>query len=446
MPWTIVASIFTWVVLMLRQVPCWQTQLDKAPNTFGSLCYSDIPILFVARDNLWSGAPLFASMTDLESAPLEYPALTGGFIWLARWLAGLFGAVISPSATAADRLAAGNVFWAVNAAMLFICFCGLVWAHLQMGRNSGSPQTGGIRVRAWDALFIAAAPVVMLSGLINWDLLAVALTSLGLLLWARRRPLAAGLIIGLAVAAKFYPLALIPGLFLLCLRAKRVKDWAIFLAGAVAVWLAVNLPMMIIDLKGWAFFWQFNAERTPDLGSLWYVLELMGLTIGNVSVIEVICLTLSGGVIIGLTLSAPKRPRLGQVLWLILAAFLIFNKVYSPQYVLWLLPVLVLARPVIMDLFVFTVAEACYFFAIWGFLDGALGIGTGDDRLYWLTVFLRIGVQLWLCARVVRDMWRPWQDPVRGPFVDDPIGGVLDHRADVGWLLRSLPVDSQVKS
>ena len=438
-PWTILASIFTWLVLMLRQLPCWQTDIDKAPNTYGAMCYSDIPILYQARDNIWSGAPLFASNTNLESLPLEYPTLTGGFIWLARWLSGLFGAVINPMALPADRLAASNIFWAVNTAMLFVCFGFLVWAHLQMGRNSGSAATGGIRTRAWDALFIAAAPVVMLSGLINWDLFAVALTSLGLLLWARQHPIWAGLLIGLAVAAKFYPLALIPAIFLLCLRARKVREWAIMVASAGVVWLAINLPMFIIDRPGWAFFWQFNAERTADLGSLWYILELMGLKIGNVSLIEILCLALSGGLVIGLTLSAPKRPRLGQVLWLVLAAFLIFNKVYSPQYVLWLLPVLVLARPVIFDAVVFFIAEACYFFAIWGFLGGTLGIGTGDDRLYWFSVFFRIAVQIWICARVIRDIWRPWLDPVRGPFIDDPIGGVLDHAVDAGWLLRYSP-------
>ena len=35
---------------------------------------------------------------------------------------------------------------------------------------------------------------------------------------------------------------------------------------------------------------------------------------------------------------APRRPRFGAMAFLVIAAFLLTNKVYSPQYVLWLLP------------------------------------------------------------------------------------------------------------
>jgi len=435
-PWTIVTAIFTWVVLMVRQTPCWQTVVGEVPNSYARMCYSDIPILFQNRASMWSGGPLFGDGTTAFTPQLEYPTLTGGFIWVTRWLAGHFGAVIDPTATNPERLAAANTFWAVNALLLAVCFGFLIWAHLQMGRDSASPHTDGVRVRAWDALYIAAAPTVMLAGLINWDLFAVALTSLGVLLWAKSHPLAAGAVIGLAAAAKFYPLALIAVFLLLCLRAGRLKAFGMFMTGLVVVWLATNLPLMITDMHAWSYFWTFNAQRGPDLGSLWYVLTLMGFKIANVSVAEMICLVLGGGFIIGLTLSAPKRPRVGQVALLVMVVFLAFNKVYSPQYVLWLLPIVVLARPVFFDLLVFTVAESLYFMSVWGFLDGTLGIGSGPDRLYWLTVGLRVGVQIWLAARVVRDMWQPWLDPVRGPFVDDPIGGVLNHTSDARWLLQ----------
>jgi uncharacterized membrane protein len=46
-----------------------------------------------------------------------------------------------------------------------------------------------------------------------------------------------------------------------------------------------------------------------------------------------------------LALAAPRRPRLPQLCFLVLAAFLITNKVWSPQYVVWLVPLAVLARP-----------------------------------------------------------------------------------------------------
>jgi len=48
-------------------------------------------------------------------------------------------------------------------------------------------------------------------------------------------------------------------------------------------------------------------------------------------------------------------------------------------------------------------------------------------------VILRIFIQLWFALRVVDDIMRPWEDPVRLPMVDDPIGGVLDHAPDARW-------------
>ena len=60
----------------------------------------------------------------------------------------------------------------------------------------------------------------------NWDLLAVALTTLGMWAWARRRPVLAGVLLGLGVAAKLYPLLLLGALFLLCLRAGRLRRLA----------------------------------------------------------------------------------------------------------------------------------------------------------------------------------------------------------------------------
>ena len=46
-----------------------------------------------------------------------------------------------------------------------------------------------------------------------------------------------------------------------------------------------------------------------------------------------------------LALTAPRRPRLAQLAFLIVAAFILTNKVYSPQFVIWLIPLLALARP-----------------------------------------------------------------------------------------------------
>ena len=54
--------------------------------------------------------------------------------------------------------------------------------------------------------------------------------------------MAAGLLLGLAAATKFYPLFLLGPLLLLCLRAGRMREFWTALVAAACAWLAVNLP------------------------------------------------------------------------------------------------------------------------------------------------------------------------------------------------------------
>ena len=66
------------------------------------------------------------------------------------------------------------------------------------------------RRRPWDGLLIALAPAFALTATINWDLLAVALTAAGDAACGRAAAaLAFGVLIGLATAAKLYPVLLL---------------------------------------------------------------------------------------------------------------------------------------------------------------------------------------------------------------------------------------------
>ncbi|WP_245725834.1 glycosyltransferase family 87 protein [Propionibacterium cyclohexanicum] len=431
LPWVLGVAALNWIILMARQLPCEQHVYGQPVNPFLRLCYSDIPLIFQGR-GIATGASVYGQ------AQLEYPVLTGYAVMIGRFFTKLLGGELGPDASGQQQLDASHLFFVLTAIGLFCCFLTLVISHLLMGRDVASSTAGGIKVRSFDAMFLAAAPVVAASGLVNWDMLAVALTSVGVLLWARRRPVASGVLIGLAFSAKFYPIFAIVALLLVCLRAARLAAFMRFLGAAVLSWLVVNLPVMITAPAGWAHFWTMNFTRGADLGSLWYVLGLMGMGIPGLNVIVVILMIAGFAGLAWLVLNAPRRPRLGQVVFLALIVFLICNKVYSPQYALWLLPFVVLARPRVFDWAVWSIAEVAYFLAVWGLLEGILGVGQSANVVYWFAVLLRIGVQLWLASRVVHDILNPWDDPVRTPFVDDPVGGVLNHAPDAPWIVRAL--------
>ena len=411
-PWAMLALTLSWLVLMLRQIPC-----RDGADEFPDMCYTDITVLYY-----WRG--LQEGKVPFLDSDLEYPVLTGGLMELTRRLIGLLGGRSEPGLSDAEIAHAAGLYFGVNAVILFALFAVVVWAHLKMSRP-------------WDALMIAVAPALWTTGLINWDALVVALTSLSLLAWSRKKVVWTGIWLGLGVAAKLYPLLLLVPLAVLCLRSRRVREFFVVAGAAAASWVAVNLPVYLATPTGWMNFWTFNVDRGGDLGSIWYVLSLAGYEVPSLSRVVSALMVVGTAAICLMLLLAPRRPRLAQGVFLIVALFLVLNKVYSPQYVLWLLPLLVLARPRWLDWTIFSVAELFYFVAIWGHLDGVLGPGAGGpDRLYWAAVVFRIGVQLWLCARVIWDMWHPEDDIVRAGGLDDPDGGVLDGRPDAPWLVR----------
>ena len=305
------------------------------------------------------------------------------------------------------------------------------------------------RSRRWTALLVALAPGLILASFINWDLIAMGLVALGMAAWAARRQVLAGVLLGLAVATKFYPLVFFGPLLLLCLRAGRLRAFAVTTVSAAVAWLAVNLPVAIVAPIGWARFYGLSAGRTADWGSIWYYFEIehwpvVGtLGIGSLDTFSFVAF-LAGCVLIALIiLAAPRRPRLPQVFFLVLAVFLLTNKVWSPQYVIWLVPLVVLARPRLWSYALWQLAEVGYFFAIWAYLITLLatgpavdgGIGTG---LYFAALLARFGTVALLCVLVVRDILRPEADVVRADGEDDPAGGVLVGAAD-RFVLRLRP-------
>lgn len=400
-PWAFGTATAIWLVAMLRQWPC----IADPGRAYDAMCYSDVVAL-------WGHRGIDQALLPYVQVDLEYPVLTGAFMWLSRQLSGLLPG---------DR--PDLAFLGVTATALFCCFLGLVGVHLRFARPG-------------DAVMVAASPLVAASALINWDMLVVFLASAALLAWARRRPGLAGVLVALGTSAKLYPVLLLVAFVLLAARAGEWRALGRTVLGAAVTWVAVNLPVYLAAPEGWLHFWTFNAERTADLGSVWYVLSLAGWQPANLALLQASLML--GGLtgLAALSWWAPRRPRVAQVAFLAVVLFLVVNTVYSPQYMLWLLPLVVLARPVWTDWLVFTVGELVYFLAVWPFLDGNLYDGSGRAPLYWLAVGVRVGVQVWIAGRVVRDILRPDADPVRARGADDPDGGVLDGVPDAAWMPR----------
>jgi uncharacterized membrane protein len=410
----VTASLLGSALGFLNKAACRSGDWNVYLRQFQAHCYTDIyPLYF--------GEHLSSGKVPYYDHPVEYPVLIGAAMQAVAWL-------VRPIS---DPFVRGREFFDLTVVLL---------ALFSLAGTLATAYAAG-RSRRWTALGVALAPGLILAAFINWDLIAMGLVALGMAAWAARRNVLAGVLLGLAVATKFYPVFFFGPLLLLCLRAGRLRAFGVAAASAAAAWLAVNLPVALAAPAGWYRFYSLSTTRAADWGSIWYYFEtehwpvLGSLSEKGLNTLSALVFAVGCALIAALILAAPRRPRVPQAFFLVLAVFLLANKVWSPQYVVWLVPLVVLARPRLWAYAAWQAAEVGYFFAIWAYLITVAvgapiegGIGTGG---YFLALLARFASVVLLCVLVIMDILRPEADLVRAAGGDDPAGGVLDGAPDV---------------
>src|SRR5262252_7799027 len=286
------ASLLGSALGVLNKAACRSGDWNFYLKQFQAHCYTDIyPLYF--------GERLAAGKVPYTGHPVEYPVLIGGAMQAVAW-------VVRPISDPSVR---GREFFDVTVVLLSLfALAGTLATAYLAGRS-----------RRWTALGVALAPGLILASFINWDLIAMGLTALGMAAWAARRPVLAGVLLGLAVATKFYPALFFGPLLLLCLRAGRMRAFWTATAAAAVTWLAVNLPVAFAAPAGWGTFYTLSKMRPADWGSIWYYFGtehwpfLGSLSVGGLNLLAAAVFA-AGCVLIGLLiLTAPRRPRVPQV-------------------------------------------------------------------------------------------------------------------------------------
>ncbi len=427
-----------------QRVANWQNQ-----RAYYELCYSDTVPLYGAELLSQGKFPYKSSWLETDAAGkprtqydgtpavryMEYPILTGVYQYLSMALAKTYTVV--GKMVALPVVAEVVMFFNIAAFGLALAWLATVWATAMLAGR-----------RIWDAALVAGSPVLIFQVFTNFDALATACAVGGLLAWARRRPVLAGVLLGLGVAAKLYPALLLLPLMMLGIRTGRLGDVARTAAATVLTWFVVNLPVLLLFPRGWSEFFRLNSRRGDDMDSLYNVVKSftgwkgfdpnLGLwqppVVLNsvVAALFILCCAAIGYI----ALTAPQRPRLAQLAFLVVAAFLLVNKVWSPQFSLWLVPLAVLALPQWRILLAWMTIDAFVWVPRMMYLYGEQNRGLPEQ---WFTavVLLRDIAVIVLCVLVVRQIYRPDRDPVRwGGRLDDPAGGVFDRAPDAPpkWL------------
>jgi uncharacterized membrane protein len=431
-----------------QRVANWQNQ-----RAYYELCYSDTVPLYGAEllsegrfpyKSSWiekdgSGKP----QTRYDGKPavryMEYPVLTGLYQYVSMSLAKTYTAVtrMTPLPVVAEVV----VFFDVSALGLALAWLATVWATAGLAGR-----------RLWDAALVGASPLLIFQIFTNFDALATAFAVGGLLAWARRRPVLAGVLIGLGGAAKLYPLLLLGPLLVLGIRTGRLRELTRTAAAAAVTWLLVNLPVLVLFPRGWSEFFRLNARRGDDMDSLYSVVKSFTGWQGfdadlhfwqppeTLNAVVLVLFLFCCAAISYIALTAPRRPRVAQLAFLVVATFLLTNKVWSPQFSLWLVPLAVLALPHRRILLAWMTIDALVWVPRMYYLYSVPDRGL-PQQWFTTTVLLRDVAVLALCALVIRQIYRPEQDLVRwGGRVDDPAGGVFDRAADAppAWMPQVL--------
>jgi len=358
---------------------------DWDGRQFSRLCYNDVQPLYGLRGVDTHTFPYVRGSLregELVDGGIEYPVLTGLFMWLAGLPAG-----------------DANEFFVVTAVLL---------AGVALVPTALLARMVGVRTLLW-----ATSPALAFYAFHNWDLLAVAAAVAGFWFWYRGQPLAAAALFAVGGSFKLFPLLFLVPLALERLSLRDRRGAALTLGAGLLTAAAVNLPFAAVNLEGWWATYRFHQLRDPNGDSTWGLVA-SSLSPGQVN-------ALSGGLTLLAAiavLAAAWRQR-GRFPFLpacaaLLAVFLLFGKVQSPQYSLWIMPFFVLLRAPLRWWVAYAVVDVLVYLAVFRWLfdhtQGRFGFGLVELGV-WVGVWGRAALLAALAVVFLRSL--PVATPAR---------------------------------
>lgn len=344
----------------------YQSQFNK--YAFERFSYSDIGSLYF-RDKLWKHPrPYF-------DYPLEYPVGTGALIY---------------ALNSARQL---RSYFLVSTLFLAICGLAIAWLIPLFPRG-----------RIW---LMVLSPALPLYVNLNWDMWAVLLTVGALLLHMRGHARWCGVVLAAAVWTKFFPVVVVPLLLIDHLRQGRRREalrlgWSFAFASVV-----INAPLIVARPEAWFYFFVVNRTRPIEL-NLWNFLERLHLTTAQINGLSAIMLLGFLAVIVAM-LWRGGRDAILPASCAAIAAFFFVNKVYSPQYSLWLVVLLAVAGSAPALAAAWSSVDLGYFMCSFIILGIGRFRGAGDWFYHYAlypAAALREAMILLIIAWCLWDMWR----------------------------------------
>ena len=151
------------------------------------------------------------------------------------------------------------------------------------------------------------------------------------------------ILLAISIATKFFPLVLFFPILISCLREKKIRNFVNYFGYTMGAWVLINIPFALINFRGWSYFYEFSYNRAIGSASVWDITSRINVPLSS-SKLSFYILNLGIFALLGLYLAKSKvSVRLYESAFLTMFAFILFNKQYSMQYVIWLAALAVIA-------------------------------------------------------------------------------------------------------
>lgn len=288
-------------------------------NSYGQ--FSDIRgfygMHFADGQHLWPFSTHTLQGATEAMHPVEYPALTGLIMWF-------FSFFVAPAQFAWVD------YFRLTASVQVLIYALTVYFIQKLANRKL-------------AIIFAVSPAVLYSLNRNWDIWAISTMLIALYLFHKHKETQSAIWLAISIAVKFFPLVALLPIGIFYLRNKRLKDGFRYLAITGGSWVLINLPFMLINFKGWLYFYEFSYQRAIGSASFFEIINMAGIGVPTTKLVFYGLNLLALGLVALYLLRSKIVIGAAEGTFFTMFAFILFNKQYSMQYVIWLASLAVLA-------------------------------------------------------------------------------------------------------
>jgi uncharacterized membrane protein len=283
--------------------------------------------------SLWGSRGLFLHKVPYVNNKIEYPVLMGIYMWF--------------------------MSFASNVSLYFLFSCLGIVVALAISiyyLRKILPNT---------YYLFAISPLLFGYEFLNWDVLGILFLILGVYFYKNDKITASAIALAIGTSVKFYPIIL---LYYFCISAfgkKETDTLKRLLLSFSITWLIINIYFMISNFSNWSYFFTFNFVREGTSGFL----DMFYVPSPSFAVLDAVAILLQLAALY-LTTRLTYKSRITPIVasTMFFAIFLLTNKIYSPQYMLWLLILVLISEFPTFVCWILAAGGLIDYWTMWGFL------------------------------------------------------------------------------